>query len=95
MLYFWGIREFGKDSYKKTGECLQSEFQKILQKAGKMKELNGQRTFVDFRQRPHTFEVDINGQGKVESQLMTEETDPIYTPPPVADQAAVFLESGD
>lgn len=77
MLYFFGIRELGSDKYKDTGECLQSDFQKILQEAGKIKKETGKRTFVDFRQRAHTFEVDVSEEGKVETHLLNPETDQI------------------
>ena len=75
MLYFFGIRELGSDKYKDTGECLQSDFQKILKEAGKIKKETGKRTFVDFRQRAHTFEVDVSEEGKVETHLLNPDTE--------------------
>ena len=75
MLYFFGIREIGKKEYKETGNCLESDFQKILQDAGKIKKETGIRTFVDFRQRAHTFEVDVSEEGKVETHLLNPETE--------------------
>ena len=86
MLYFFGIRELGSDKYKDTGECLESEFQKILKEAGKIKKETGKRTFVDFRQRAHTFEVELNEQGKVQTHLMTPETESVAAEIPTSPQ---------
>lgn len=83
MLYFFGVRTLGSNKYKITGNCLQSQFQQVLQQAGKIKELNGQQIFVDFRQRPHTFKIDVNGEGKVETHLLTPEQESVAYEVPV------------
>ena len=86
MLYFAGIRALGENNYLETGECLEGNFHKWLNRAAHLSMANnGKRMFVDFRQRPHTFEVSSDGK----PHLLTPEHVSIV------DQAATFLESGD
>lgn len=85
MLYFAGIRFLGETGYEEAGTCFESGFASWLKRAAGIKRRTGRRTFVDFRQRPHSFEVDDSGQ----AHLLTPEHASI------ADPAATFLESGD
>ena len=85
MLYFAGIRALGESKYRETGQCVESGFANWLKRGAEWKKKTGKRMFVDFRQRPHSFEVDTDGS----SHLLTPETSSI------ADPAATFLEAGD
>ena len=86
MLYFAGIRALGEEVYRETGECLEGQFHVWLNRAAVISMANqGRRMFVDFRQRPHTFEVEANR----EPHLLTPEDTGIVDP------SASFLESGD
>ena len=61
MLYFAGIRALGENTYRETGECLEGQFHIWLNRAVAISMANqGKSMFVDFRQRPHTFEVGAN-----------------------------------
>ena len=85
MLYFAGIRALGEKTYIESGQCLESGFANWLKRGAALKKKTGKRMFVDFRQRPHSFEVESDGT----SHLLTPETSSI------ADPAATFLEAGD
>ena len=95
MLYFFGVRTLGSDKYKLTGNCLQSQFQQVLKEAGKMRELKGQRIFVDFRAHPHTFEVKVNNAGKVETHLMTPEVESVGSDMNIAQQISTIPQITD
>ena len=86
MLYFAGIRALGEEGYIETGTCQESGFHTWLNRASAISMANnGKRMFVDFRQRPHTFEVSSDGQ----PHLLTPEDVSMVDP------SASFLESGD
>ena len=85
MLYFAGIRFLGETNYTEVGKCFESGFAHWLRRGANLKKQTGKRTFVDFRQRPHSFEVDTDGS----SHLLTPEI------ASMADPAATFLEVGD
>ena len=86
MEYFAGIRALGEQNYLETGTCQEVEFHKWLNRATVLSIANnGKRMFVDFRQRPHTFEVSSDGKPHL---ITTEDIS-------MVDPAASFLQSGD
>lgn len=85
MLYAVGIRALGEQTYRETGQCAEHQFSAWLKRASEIKRETGKRMFVDFRQRPHSFEVESDGS----THLLTPEVSSI------ADPAASFLEAGD
>lgn len=85
MLYFAGIRALGESEYREVGNCLEGGFYHVLKRAAVLQKRYGLRMFVDFRQRPHTFEIKDDGTPHL---LTPEDTS-------MVDPAASFLESGD
>ena len=61
MLYFAGIRALGENYYIEVGECFESGFGNWLKRASSLRKKVGKKLFVDFRQRPHTFEINADG----------------------------------
>ena len=85
MLYFAGVRLLGEETYIETWECYEHQFQSLLQRAAIIQRRVSKRVFVDFRARPHTFEIKDDG----EPHLLTP-AKPISIGP-----TATFLETGD
>ena len=84
MAYNAGIRVIGEKEYRETGSCEQWQFVHWIKRAAWWAGKIGKKCFVDFSQKPHTFEVEPSGK----SHFLTPENDPI-------DPAAALLETGD
>ena len=68
MIYTAAIRKLGEKGYLEIGNCYESEFTYWIKRASEYsKRLGGIKCFVDFIQRPYTFEV----QSDKSSHLLT------------------------
>ena len=76
MIYTAAIRMLGKTDYLEIGNCYESGFTSWIKRASEhSKRLGGIKCFVDFIQRPHTFEVQEDGR----SHLLTPTNGSIIT----------------
>lgn len=65
MLYFVGIRALGEEEYIHTDNCHEHEFHAWLKRASILMATLGKKLFVDFRARPHTFEIKSDGKPRL------------------------------